>query len=144
MSSTAAALPFIRATPLKTWQVERQSRGLDKKSARMLAEAQEEAKEGLRRDAVENREALGLVAAGGDVGDDQEEGEGVDKEVVPPQVLKERIESVVEVLGDFQVMDQQGESVSLSVLTITITPWNPNKVLYQKLPSGKVQARGIT
>ncbi|CAM9173404.1 unnamed protein product, partial [Sphacelaria rigidula] len=87
-------------------QVERQSRALEKKSARMEAEALEEAKEGLRRDVLESRDALGLVPAAGDgeSGEDMgERGEGEGgEEVVPPQVLKERIESVVEVLGDFQ------------------------------------------
>lgn len=73
----------------------------------MEAEALEEAKEGLRRDVLESRDALGLVPAAGDgeSGEDMgERGEGEGgEEVVPPQVLKERIESVVEVLGDFQV-----------------------------------------
>lgn len=94
-----------RLPKLNHSQVERQSRALDKKSAKMEAEALEEAKEGLRRDVLESRDALGLVPAGGD-GDSGEdmgsEGEG-GEEVVPPQVLKERIESIVEVLGDFQV-----------------------------------------
>lgn len=90
-----------------TVQVERQSKALDKKSAKMEAEAREEAKEGLRRDALESREALGLVPCGidGQTGEDGVEGEeeGVEEEVVPPQVLKERIESVVEVLSSLQV-----------------------------------------
>lgn len=67
----------------------------------MQAEHREEAKEGLERDVLENREALGLVPAG-----QEEEGgeEGQEEEeAVPPQVLKERIESVIEVLGEFQV-----------------------------------------
>lgn len=85
-------------------QVERKSRALDKKTAKMQAEARDEAKEGLKRDALESREALGLVVGGGDSDADEEEGqEGIEGEVVPPQVLKERIESVIEVLSDFQV-----------------------------------------
>lgn len=86
--------------------MERQSRALDKKSARMQAEAVEEAKQSLRRDVMESREALGLVPGGGTGGDEEHEEEGEEgdaEDVVPPQVLKERIESVVEVLGDFQV-----------------------------------------
>lgn len=66
----------------------------------MELEQREEAREGLKRDARENMEALGLVPAG-DEGDEEEDGE--DNEVVPPQILKERIESVVEVLTEFQV-----------------------------------------
>lgn len=70
----------------------------------MQAEARDEAKEGLKRDALESREALGLVVGGGDSDADEEEGEGgMEGEVVPPQILKERIESVIEVLSDFQV-----------------------------------------
>lgn len=65
----------------------------------MQAEQREEAKEGLERDALESREALGLLPSG-----DGEEGEeDKEEEVVPPQVLKERIESVIEVLSEFQV-----------------------------------------
>lgn len=82
-------------------QIERQSRALDKKAARMQAEHREEAKEGLGRDVLESREALGLAPAGED---GEEEGEGQEEEeAVPPQVLKERIESVIEVLSAFQV-----------------------------------------
>lgn len=66
----------------------------------MQAEHREEAKEGLERDVLENREALGLVPAGQE--DEGEEGQQ-EEEVVPPQVLKERIESVIEVLSEFQV-----------------------------------------
>ena len=61
----------------------------------------DEAKEGLKRDALESREALGLAPAGEEAAEDGEEGE--EEEVVPPQVLKERIQSVVEVLSSFQV-----------------------------------------
>lgn len=82
-------------------QIERQSRALDKKQAGMQAELREEAKESMRRDALENREALGLMPEGEGGGKDGEE--GAEEEVAPPQVLKERIESVVEVLSDFQV-----------------------------------------
>lgn len=90
--------------PPTTPQVERKSRALDKKAAKMQAEARDEAKEGLKRDALESREALGLVKGGADSDEEGEEGEeGVEGEVIPPQVLKERIESVVEVLSDFQV-----------------------------------------
>lgn len=81
-------------------QIERQSRALDKKAARMQAEHREEAKEGLERDVLENREALGLLPAGQE--EDGEEGQE-EEESVPPQVLKERIESVIEVLSEFQV-----------------------------------------
>lgn len=66
----------------------------------MQAEHREEAKEGLERDVLENREALGLVPAGQE--EEGEEGQG-EEEAVPPQVLKERIESVIEVLSEFQV-----------------------------------------
>lgn len=86
-------------------QIERQSRALDKKAARMQAEHLEEAKEGLGRDVLESREALGLAPAGGEDGSEGEgDGEGQEgEEAVPPQVLKERIESVIEVLSEFQV-----------------------------------------
>ena len=67
----------------------------------MQAELRDEAKEGLKRDALENREALGLAPAGEEGAEDGQEGE--EEEVVPPQVLKERIESVIEVLSAFQV-----------------------------------------
>lgn len=70
----------------------------------MQAEQREEAKEGLERDALESREALALVPAGEGDGEDGEEEE---EEVVPPQVLKERIESVIEVLSEFQVRPVQ-------------------------------------
>lgn len=110
----AAAPTYHRYSPIialicdnPSIQVERQSRALDRKSARMEAEAREEAKEGLRRDALESRESLRLVPARMDeqTEEDREEGEegGVEEEVVPPQVLKERIESIVEVLSDLQV-----------------------------------------
>lgn len=67
----------------------------------MQAEHHEEAKEGLQRDVLESREALGLVPAGQE--DGGEEGQEEEEEAVPPQVLKERIESVIEVLSEFQV-----------------------------------------
>lgn len=67
----------------------------------MQAEHLEEAKEGLERDVLESREALGLVPAGQE--DDGEEDQEEEEEAVPPQVLKERIESVIEVLSEFQV-----------------------------------------
>lgn len=77
---------------------------LDKKEARLKAEAQAEVKEGLKRDNLERNAALGLEAAGA-----REEGEEeIDEDddgTVPPQVLKERIESIVEVLSDFQVTE---------------------------------------
>lgn len=108
-----ANAPFIVKSTEVSWlvhrpslytQVERKSRALDKKTAKMQAEARDEAKEGLKRDALESREALRLVVGGGDSDADEEEGEeGIEGEVVPPQVLKERIESVIEVLSDFQV-----------------------------------------
>lgn len=82
-------------------QIERQSKALDKRQAKMQAELRDEAKEGLKRDALENREALGLAPAGEEGAEDGQEGE--EEEVVPPQVLKERIESVIEVLSAFQV-----------------------------------------
>lgn len=72
----------------------------------MTAEARAEAHEGLRRDIVESQRVLGLAPAeaSDDEGGDDEEGERkTEEELVSPQVLKERIESVVEVLGDFQV-----------------------------------------
>lgn len=75
---------------------------LDKKAAKMQAEHLAEAKEGLGRDALENREALGLAPAGGEDGEGEGEGQE-EEEAVPPQVLKERIESVIEVLSEFQV-----------------------------------------
>ncbi|CAM9201057.1 unnamed protein product, partial [Laminaria digitata] len=80
-------------------EIERQSKALDKRQAKMQADLRDETKEGLKRDALESREALGLGPAGEEGGEDGEEGE---EEVVPPQVLKERIESVVEVLSAFQ------------------------------------------
>lgn len=83
-------------------QVERQSRALDKKAVKLQAQLREEAKEGLKRDALESREALGLVPTGEGEGEDGEAGDN-EEEAAPPQVLKERIESVVEVLSDFQV-----------------------------------------
>lgn len=93
-------IPHFRLHPFETVlslpQIERQSKTLDKKAARMQAELRDEAKEGLERDVLEGREALGLVPAG-------EGEEGQEEEVVPPQVLKERIESVIEVLSKFQV-----------------------------------------
>lgn len=82
-------------------QVERKSRALDKKAAKMQADAREEARESLKRDALESREVLGLAPAGAEEGEEGEEGE--EEEAVPPQVLKERIASVVEVLSDFKV-----------------------------------------
>lgn len=82
--------------------MERQARALDKKEARLKAEAQAEAKEGLKRDNLESIAALGLVAAGARE-EGEEEGDEDEDDTVPPQVLKERIESVVEVLSDFQV-----------------------------------------
>eukprot|EP00904_Undaria_pinnatifida_P013680 jgi/Undpi1/9442/HiC_scaffold_27.g11899.m1 len=81
-------------------EIERQSKALDKRQAKMQADLFDETKEGLKRDALESREALGLVPAGDEGDEDGEEGE--EEEVVPPQVLKERIESVVEVLSAFQ------------------------------------------
>lgn len=72
----------------------------------MQAEHQQEAKEGLQRDVLESREALGLVPAGEE---DEEEGEQ-EEETVPPQVLKERIESVIEVLSEFQVSQSVQQS----------------------------------
>lgn len=72
----------------------------------MQAEHLEEAKEGLGRDVLESREALGLAPAGGGKDDGEGEGDGEgqeEEEAVPPQVLKERIESVIEVLSEFQV-----------------------------------------
>ncbi|CAM9544111.1 unnamed protein product, partial [Ectocarpus sp. 12 AP-2014] len=88
--------------------IERQSKALDKKAARMQAELRDEAKEGLERDVLEGREALGLVPAG--EGDREEGEEGQEEEIVPPQVLKERIESVIEVLSEFQ--DRRDPAVS--------------------------------
>eukprot|EP00752_Nemacystus_decipiens_P002246 g2129.t1 len=64
--------------------IERQSRALDKKATRMQAKHREEAKEGLERDVLESREALGLVPAG----QEEEREGGHDEEedtAVPPQ-----------------------------------------------------------
>lgn len=98
-SFSSLSEPFRNGLSLP--QIERQSKALDKKAARMQAELRDEAKEGLERDVLEGREALGLVPAGEE---DEEEGEeGQEEETVPPQVLKERIESVIEVLSEFQV-----------------------------------------
>ncbi|CAM9280979.1 unnamed protein product, partial [Choristocarpus tenellus] len=80
--------------------VERESRALDKETARVRAEAEEEVREGMKRDVLEGREVLGITPGGG--ADSEEGEEEVEEEVVPPQVLKERIESVVEVLSDFK------------------------------------------
>lgn len=68
----------------------------------MQAEHLEEAKEGLGRDVLENRKALGLVPAGAEDGEGEGEGQE-EEEAVPPQVLKERIESVIEILTEFKV-----------------------------------------
>ena len=81
----------------------------------MQAEHRDEAKEGLERDVLENREALGLVPAGQE--EEGEEGEE-EEEAVPPQVLKERIESVIEVLSEFQVRPVVPSESALVLLPI--------------------------
>lgn len=77
--------------------MEERSKALDLEKAQMEVEARAETREGLRRDLIESRKELGIEAA------EESDAESEGREAVPPQVLKERIESVVEVLGDFQV-----------------------------------------